>query len=73
VLEAAGLVEIAADDNDVWRRAVRLTGKGAQSLEAGLADWKRAHGELAMPIRSGDAMARIAISVEDRHAQRVLL
>src|SRR6478752_1869205 len=40
VLEAAGLVEIAADDSDARRRAVRLTRKGAQSLEAGLADWE---------------------------------
>ena len=47
VLEAAGLVEIAAGDRDARRRAVWLTEKGAQSLEAGLADWKRAHGELA--------------------------
>jgi DNA-binding MarR family transcriptional regulator len=47
VLEIAGLVEMGADDRDARRRAVWLTGKGAQSLEAGLADWKRAHGELA--------------------------
>jgi DNA-binding MarR family transcriptional regulator len=47
VLEAAGLVEMGADDRDARRRAVWLTEKGALSLEAGLADWKRAHAELA--------------------------
>ena len=47
VLEAAGLVEMAAGDRDARRRAVWLTEKGALSLEAGLADWKRAHAELA--------------------------
>jgi DNA-binding MarR family transcriptional regulator len=47
VLEAAGLVEMGAGDRDARRRAVWLTEKGALSLEAGLADWKRAHAELA--------------------------
>ena len=47
VLEAAGLVEMAPGDRDARRRAVWLTEKGALSLEAGLADWKRAHAELA--------------------------
>jgi DNA-binding MarR family transcriptional regulator len=47
VLEAAGRVEMAAGDRDARRRAVWLTEKGAQSLEAGLADWKQAHAELA--------------------------
>src|SRR6202044_3141547 len=47
VLEAAGLVEMAAGDRDARRRAVWLTEKGARSLEAGLTDWKRAHAELA--------------------------
>jgi len=50
VLEAAGLVEIAPVDAAARRRAARLTKKGVQSLEAGLADWKRAHGELAMRL-----------------------
>jgi hypothetical protein len=39
----AGWIEIAAGDKDARRRAVWLTEKGALSLEAGLADWKRAH------------------------------
>jgi DNA-binding MarR family transcriptional regulator len=47
VLEAAGLIEIAARDGDARRRSVRLTVEGAVSLKGGLAHWKRAHGELA--------------------------
>ena len=63
VLEAAGLVEIAAGDRDARRRAVWLTEKGAQSLEAGLADWKRAHGELAKRL-DPEAARRLAIAAE---------
>jgi DNA-binding MarR family transcriptional regulator len=63
VLEAAGLVEIAADETDARRRAVRLTGKGALSLEAGLADWKRAHGELAKRL-DPEAARRLALAAE---------
>jgi DNA-binding MarR family transcriptional regulator len=63
VLEAAGLVELAADDADARRRAVRLTGKGAQSLQAGLADWKRAHGELAKRL-DPEAARRLALATE---------
>jgi DNA-binding MarR family transcriptional regulator len=63
VLEAAGLVEMAAGDKDARRRAVSLTQKGAQSLEAGLADWKRAHGELAKRL-DPEAARRLAIAAE---------
>ena len=63
VLEAAGLVEMAAGDRDARRRAVWLTEKGAQSLEAGLADWKRAHGELAKRL-DPEAARRLAIAAE---------
>jgi DNA-binding MarR family transcriptional regulator len=63
VLEAAGLVEIAAGDQDARRRAVWLTEKGARSLEAGLADWKRAHGELAKRL-DPEAARRLAIAAE---------
>ena len=63
VLELAGLVEMGADDRDARRRAVWLTEKGAQSLEAGLADWKRAHSELAK--RFDPEMAqRLAVAAE---------
>jgi DNA-binding MarR family transcriptional regulator len=63
VLEAAGLVEIAADGADARRRAVRLTGKGARSLEAGLVDWRRAHGELAKRL-DPEAARRLALATE---------
>jgi DNA-binding MarR family transcriptional regulator len=63
VLEAAGLVEVAAGDRDARRRAVWLTQKGAQSLEAGLADWKRAHSELAKRL-DPEAARRLAIAAE---------
>jgi DNA-binding MarR family transcriptional regulator len=63
VLEAAGLVEIAAADRDARRRAVRLTEKGAQRLEAGLAGWKRAHSELARRL-DPEAARRLATAAE---------
>jgi DNA-binding MarR family transcriptional regulator len=63
VLEAAGLIEIAAGDRDARRRAVWLTEKGAMSLEAGLADWKRAHSELAKRL-DPEAARRLALAAE---------
>jgi DNA-binding MarR family transcriptional regulator len=63
VLEAAGLVEIAAGEQDARRRAVWLTEKGARSLEAGLTEWKRAHGELAKRL-DPEAARRLAIAAE---------
>ena len=63
VLEAAGVIEIAAGEKDARRRAAWLTQKGAQSLESGLADWKRAHGELAKRL-DPDAARRLAIAAE---------
>src|ERR1700692_2928105 len=44
VLEAAGLVEIAAGDKDARRRAVWLTEQGAESLEAGVGGCEGADG-----------------------------
>jgi DNA-binding MarR family transcriptional regulator len=61
VLDSSGLVEIAAGDKDARRRAVWLTEKGALSLEAGLADWRRAHGELAERI-DPEAARRLALA-----------
>jgi DNA-binding MarR family transcriptional regulator len=61
VLESAGLIEIAAGEKDARRRAVWLTEKGAQSLEAGLGDWKRAHGELAERV-DPEAARRLALA-----------
>jgi DNA-binding MarR family transcriptional regulator len=63
VLETAGLIEIAARDRDARRRAVWLTEKGAMSLEGGLADWKRAHSELAKRI-DPEAARRLALAAE---------
>ena len=63
VLESSGLIEIAAGDRDARRRAVWLTEKGARSLEAGLADWRRAHGELAERI-DPEAARRLAVAAE---------
>jgi DNA-binding MarR family transcriptional regulator len=63
VLEGAGLIAIATDDTDARRRAVWLTEKGVQSLEAGLADWKRAHGELAKRL-DPEAARRLALAAE---------
>src|SRR5271154_343447 len=63
VLEAAGLIEIAAGEKDARRRAVWLTEKGALSLEAGLAEWRRAHGELAERI-DPEAARRLALAAE---------
>jgi DNA-binding MarR family transcriptional regulator len=63
VLEAAGLIKIAAGDRDARRRATWLTEKGAQSLEAGLADWRRAHGQLAKRL-DPEAARRLAMAAE---------
>jgi DNA-binding MarR family transcriptional regulator len=63
VLEAAGLVEMAVGQRDARRRAVWLTGKGVQSLEAGLAEWKRAHGELSKRLDPA-AARRLAVAAE---------
>jgi DNA-binding MarR family transcriptional regulator len=67
VLEAAGLIGIAALDKDARRRAVWLTKKGSQSLKVGLADWKRAHGELAKRLDPEGArrLARAAEALEE--------
>ena len=57
----AGLIEIAA--RTARRRAVWLTEKGALSLEAGLADCERAHGELAKRL-DPEIARRLALAAE---------
>jgi DNA-binding MarR family transcriptional regulator len=52
-LERDGLVEIATTGNDLRRRAVWLTEKGAKDLEAALPIWRQAHEELAARIDIG--------------------
>jgi DNA-binding MarR family transcriptional regulator len=52
-LERGGLVEIATVENDLRRRAVWLTEKGARALEAALPAWHRAHAALSQVIDPG--------------------
>lgn len=49
-LEGAGLVEIAAVENDLRRRAVWLTETGARRLEAALPVWRKAQARLGRLI-----------------------
>ncbi|HUL09903.1 MAG TPA: MarR family winged helix-turn-helix transcriptional regulator [Candidatus Acidoferrum sp.] len=58
-LERDGLVEIAAVEQDLRRRAVWLTEAGARRLEAALPAWRRAHEALARIVDPG-AVRRIA-------------
>jgi DNA-binding MarR family transcriptional regulator len=46
-LEKAGLIEIAAVESDLRRRAAWLTETGARRLEAALPVWRKAQAELA--------------------------
>jgi DNA-binding MarR family transcriptional regulator len=46
-LESEGLVEIAAVETDLRRRAVWLTEMGARRLEAAIPLWRKAHAKLA--------------------------
>ncbi len=63
VLEREGLVEMAADESDSRRRAVWLTEEGARRLESALAEWRKAHAELAALI-DVEAVRRIAKATE---------
>jgi DNA-binding MarR family transcriptional regulator len=58
-LEQAGLVEIAAVEQDLRRRAVWLTEAGARRLEAALPAWRHAHAALSKVIPARD-IRRIA-------------
>src|SRR5215510_7369311 len=49
-LERDGLVEIAIVEQDLRRRAVWLTEKGARRLEAAIPAWRRAHAALSRII-----------------------
>ncbi|MCW3477504.1 MarR family winged helix-turn-helix transcriptional regulator [Limobrevibacterium gyesilva] len=46
-LEREGLIEIAAVETDLRRRAVWLTEAGARRLEAAIPVWREAHARLA--------------------------
>ena len=50
-------------DQRTWATGGLTTEKGALSLEASLADWRRAHGELAARI-DPEAARRLAIAAE---------
>jgi DNA-binding MarR family transcriptional regulator len=58
-LERDGLAEIAIVEQDLRRRAVWLTERGARRLEAAIPVWKKAHAQLAEVIEP-DAVRRIA-------------
>jgi DNA-binding MarR family transcriptional regulator len=62
-LEGAGLVEIAAVESDLRRRAVWLTEAGARRLEAAIPLWRKAHAKLARRLSPGLAL-RLADEAE---------
>ncbi|HYH39176.1 MAG TPA: MarR family winged helix-turn-helix transcriptional regulator [Azospirillum sp.] len=62
-LETAGLIEIAAVESDLRRRAVWLTETGARKLEAALPLWRAANDKLAERL-SPDLAARLAAESE---------
>lgn len=51
-LEREGLIEIAIVEEDLRRRAVRLTEKGARTLEAAIPVWRRANAALARLMKA---------------------
>ena len=58
-LEGEGLIEIAAVETDLRRRAVWLTETGARRLQAAIPVWRRAHARLAKRL-SPDLARRLA-------------
>lgn len=62
-LEAAGLVEIATVANDLRKRMVWLTERGARRLEQALVAWRAAQADLA-PHLPPAAVRRLARAVE---------
>jgi DNA-binding MarR family transcriptional regulator len=62
-LETAGLVEVAAVESDLRRRAVWLTETGARRLEAAIPLWRKAQARLAEKI-GGPALRRLAEKAE---------
>ena len=56
-LEAAGLIEIAAVETDLRRRAVWLTEQGASRLERAIPAWRLANGALSKVIAPKDVRA----------------
>jgi DNA-binding MarR family transcriptional regulator len=62
-LEAEELIEIAAVEADLRRRAVWLTETGARRLEAAIPVWRRAHAKLAK-LLAPDLARRLAEQAE---------
>ncbi|MGO8865128.1 MAG: MarR family winged helix-turn-helix transcriptional regulator [Alphaproteobacteria bacterium] len=62
-LEGEGLIEIAAVETDLRRRAVWLTETGARRLEAAIPVWRRAHAKLAKRLSPALAL-RLAEGAE---------
>jgi DNA-binding MarR family transcriptional regulator len=62
-LENAGLIEIAAVESDLRRRAAWLTETGARRLEAAIPVWRKARVKLAGAI-SPTLMVRLARAAE---------
>jgi DNA-binding MarR family transcriptional regulator len=62
-LEAEGLIEIAAVETDLRRRAVWLTETGARRLEAAIPVWRKAHAKLAQRL-SPELARRLADEAE---------
>lgn len=59
-LEAAGLIEIAAVETDLRRRAVWLTEQGSTQLENALPIWRKAHDALSQLI-SPEQLRHLAV------------
>jgi DNA-binding MarR family transcriptional regulator len=70
-LEQAGLIEIAAVEQDLRRRAVWLTEKGARRLEAAVPAWRHAHQALSFIIAPGDVKRIAAIAQKLEETERV--
>jgi DNA-binding MarR family transcriptional regulator len=66
-LEGEGLIEIAAVETDLRRRAVWLTETGARRLEAAIPVWRRGHTKLAK-LLSPDLAGHLAQQTEALHA-----
>jgi DNA-binding MarR family transcriptional regulator len=66
-LEEAGLIEIAAVEADLRRRAVWLTETGARRLEAALPVWRRAQARLGqhLPPRLAQRLAKASERLSD--------
>jgi DNA-binding MarR family transcriptional regulator len=72
-LEQDGLVEIVTVEQDLRRRAVWLTEKGARRLEAAIPVWRQAHAALAGAVNPADvrAIAAAASALNEAAAGKI--